>query len=81
MFFIDGGHSKGDVVKDISNLKEHQSESPIWVFDDYDTRFEIYEEIKEIENLHQNSIRINQGTDREEGRAPNHMLIVWGKMK
>ena len=79
MFFIDGGHNKGDVVKDISNLKEFQSESPIWVFDDYDTRFGIYiyEEIRGIENTYQETVRINQSTKDK----PNHMLIAWEKMK
>jgi len=76
MFFIDGGHDRSDVIRDIANLKQFQSDSPIWVFDDYDVRFGIYEEIRSIEDTSEFSVRINQASEER----PNHMLIVWGKM-
>lgn len=81
LFFIDGNHDKGAVIEDINNLKKFQSENPIWIFDDYDLRFGIYEEIKNIEiEATSSSIispnSINQSTEEK----PNHMLITWGKI-
>jgi len=78
MFFIDGSHQKGDVVRDIENLKNHQSNDCVWVFDDYDRRFGIFEELKKIEDKYPNTSVIDQAHKKADNS--NNMLIVWGKM-
>jgi len=45
MFYIDGLHDENDVFDDVSNLISCQSASPIWVFDDFDTRFGCFKDI------------------------------------
>tara|TARA_R100001509_G_scaffold159233_1_gene125387 strand:- start:940 stop:1569 length:630 start_codon:yes stop_codon:yes gene_type:complete len=78
MFFIDGAHQKGDVLSDIENLKHFQSDNCIWVFDDYDERFGIYEELKLLEEKYPNTSVVNQA--HKKAKYSNNMLIVWGKM-
>ena len=78
MFFIDGAHQKGDVMKDIENLKKHQSDDCVWVFDDYDKRFGIYEELKILEKKYPKTSVVDQA--HKESKNSNNMLIVWGKM-
>ena len=76
LFFIDGDHRQGAVVSDIKNLKKHQSDDCIWVFDDYDERFGCYEELYYLENNHSFSrferlkLKISEN---------NHVLIMKGK--
>jgi hypothetical protein len=78
MFFIDGAHGKGDVVRDIKNLKKFQSENCIWVFDDYNRRFGIFEELKIIENKYKKTFVIEQ--THKNAEKSNKMLIVYGRM-
>ncbi len=81
LFFIDGNHDRGAVVEDINNLKKFQSENPIWVFDDYDQRFGIYEEIKNIESKAKVSSVISPNSINQSiEEKPNHMLITWGEI-
>lgn len=76
LFFIDGNHNKGAVVSDIKNLKKHQSDNCIWVFDDYDTRFGCYDELHYLENsenfnkFERVKLKISEN---------NHVLIMKGK--
>jgi len=76
LFFIDGDHRRGAVVSDIKNLKKHQSDNCIWIFDDYDKRFGCYEEIYYLENnekfnkFERAKLRISEN---------NHVLIMKGK--
>ena len=78
LFFIDGDHSRGAVVKDIANLKRHQSKNCIWVFDDYDVRFGCYDELsrlhygEEFDNFERVKIEISDN---------NHILIMKGRFK
>lgn len=46
LFYIDGAHDKGSVLKDVINLRELQSEKCIWIFDDFDFRFGCFDDIK-----------------------------------
>jgi hypothetical protein len=77
LFYIDGAHDRGDVIRDVYYLKEHQSESPIWIFDDYDTRFGCYDDIAEIINLSEDHrvYRVSHVSDK-----PNHQVIIHGKL-
>ena len=50
LFFIDGAHDPGSVFYDILNLKKHQSEKCIWIFDDFDERFGSCIDLKIITN-------------------------------
>lgn len=78
MFWIDGDHVKGAVPTDISNLAEHQSEYPVWIFDDYDNQFGVFEDLNNIlekvsKREKDNNIKIiEQNTN-------NHMLIWEGR--
>ena len=49
-FYIDGLHDEGTVVNDVVNLanKQNTSKKPVWVFDDFDTRFGCFKDIAEI---------------------------------
>ena len=81
LFFIDGNHDRGAVLEDINNLKKFQSENPIWVFDDYDQRFGIYEEIKSIEaQAVKSSVISPNSINQSVEEKPNHMLITSGTL-
>jgi hypothetical protein len=77
MFYIDGAHGRGDVVKDVIRLREFQSDNPIWVFDDYDDRFGCYEDIKRLIN-NKKDVKIYRVGNAASGN-PNHQVIVRGK--
>lgn len=78
LFFIDGDHRRGAVVKDIASLKKHQSNNCIWVFDDYDTRFGCYAELwrlqhsEEFDNFERVKLKISDN---------NHILIMKGRFR
>jgi hypothetical protein len=52
MFYIDGLHDKGTVIADINNLIKCQNSAPaplpVWVLDDFDSRFGCYNDIAEV---------------------------------
>ena len=74
LFYIDGAHDYGDVVRDVINLREVQSENPIWVFDDYDERFGCFGDIKRlIQNAE--DVKIYRVGNAASGN-PNHQVIV-----
>jgi len=52
LFYIDGCHAKGSVLKDVYNLKDLQSteKTPIWIFDDFDKRFGCHDDISTLLN-------------------------------
>ena len=74
LFYIDGAHGYGDVIKDIFNLREVQSENAVWVFDDYDERFGCFKDIsKLIENKEEKKIyRVGNTASGN----PNHQVMV-----
>tara|TARA_R110000851_G_scaffold133481_1_gene268388 strand:- start:18087 stop:19343 length:1257 start_codon:yes stop_codon:yes gene_type:complete len=47
-FYIDGLHDEGTVITDLTNLINKQSSNPVWVFDDFDTRFGCFKDIASI---------------------------------
>lgn len=77
-FYIDGAHRKGSVIQDVKNLKITQSENPIWVFDDFDTRFGCYEDIKYLCMKNKNFAVYRVG-DAASGN-PNHQVVIVGKI-
>ena len=78
MFYIDGAHDRTDVVRDVSNLRKLQSENPIWIFDDFDTRFGCYEDIKFLCKKAKNYKVYSVG---ETARGnPNHQVMIFGRL-
>lgn len=77
MFYIDGAHDYGDVVRDVVNLKETQSEDPIWIFDDFDERFGCYKDIKRLCKMN-GKFKIYRVGNAASGN-PNHQVAVFGK--
>lgn len=49
-FYIDGLHDEGTVINDVVNLasKQNTTKTPVWVFDDFDTRFGCFKDIMKI---------------------------------
>lgn len=77
MFYIDGSHDYGDVIRDVFHLKGVQSENPIWVFDDFDNRFGCYRDIKKLIEGRQD-LKIYRVGNAASGN-PNHQVIIRGK--
>jgi len=77
LFYIDAAHDFGDVIRDVYNLKEVQSDNPIWVFDDYDERFGCY---KDITMLMENrkDVKVCHIGNVASGN-PSHQVIIRGK--
>ena len=74
LYYIDGAHDYGDVVRDVVNLKPTQSEHPIWVFDDYDERFGCYQDIKRLlKNV--DDYKVYRVGNAASGN-PNHQVIL-----
>jgi len=48
LFYIDGLHDKGTVMQDVLNLVSKQANNPVWIFDDFDTRFGCFDDISKI---------------------------------
>jgi SAM-dependent methyltransferase len=48
LFYIDGLHDEGTVIEDVINLANKQSDKPVWIFDDFDTRFGCFNDIVKI---------------------------------
>jgi len=77
LFYIDGAHDYGDVIKDVFYLREVQSENPIWIFDDFDTRFGCYVDIEKL-MANKTDFKIYRVGNAASGN-PNHQVIVRGK--
>lgn len=77
LFYIDGAHDYGDVIRDVFNLREVQSENPIWIFDDFDTRFGCYIDIEKL-IANRSDVKIYRVGNAASGN-PNHQVIVRGK--
>jgi len=75
LFYIDGSHDKGSVLRDVLNLRELQSDDCIWVFDDYDFRFGCFQDIKFICDQAEN-YKVYSVGETASGR-PNHQVIVF----
>lgn len=77
LFYIDGAHDYGDVIRDVFNLKDVQSENPIWVFDDYDARFGCYQDIEALISK-RDDYKIYRVGNAASGN-PNHQVLVRGR--
>ncbi len=78
MFYIDGAHGRGDVIRDVYHMKKFQSENPIWVFDDFDKRFGCYNDILSIMKISKN-FRVYYVGQTASGNS-NHQVIIYGKL-
>jgi predicted O-methyltransferase YrrM len=78
MYCIDASHEYGAVVRDVVNLRDTQSENPIWVFDDFDRRFGCYEDIKRLCQMNGRfkSYRVGNAANGN----PNHQVVMFGKL-
>ena len=78
LFYIDASHESGAVLRDVANLKSLQSDNPIWIFDDFDTRFGCFEDIKKI-CMKSGKFKIYRVGNAASGN-PNHQVVVFGKL-
>ena len=78
LFYIDGAHGKGDVLNDVLNLRRHQSDNPIWVFDDFDSRFGCYEDLSFLCDKFENH-KVYQVNGGECGNS-SHQVIIFGRL-
>ena len=78
MFYIDGAHGTGDVIKDVYFLKKLQSENPVWIFDDYDQRFGCYNDILAIMKIAK-KFKVYSVGNTASGN-PNHQVVIYGKL-
>ncbi len=78
LFYIDASHDKGAVIQDVLNLRDFQSENPIWVFDDFDTRFGCFYDIDRICQMKQNYKVYSVG--KTASGNPTHQVILFGRM-
>lgn len=77
MFYIDGSHDKGAVLTDVANLSSTQSESPIWVFDDYDIRFGCFNDILQLSTAGL-PFKVYHVGETASG-SPSHQIFIKGK--
>jgi len=75
LFWIDGAHTTSAVLYDVLRLAKTQSKNAIWLFDDFNKRFGIYEEINFLSNFNQ-SHSLSLGPTAS--GKPNNMLILSG---
>jgi len=78
MFYIDGAHDKGSVLTDVLNLRDNQSEAPIWVFDDFDLRFGCYQDIAYLCSKNANHKVYDIG--EVASGNPSHQVLLVGKL-
>ena len=78
LFYIDASHEKGAVLQDVQNLKHLQSDSPVWIFDDFDVRFGCFEDIKSL-CKQVGRFKVYRVGDAASGN-PNHQVIISGKL-
>ena len=81
LFYIDGSHEKGAVLKDVATLKRFQTTNqvPIWIFDDFDNRFGCYHDISLIANAAPQYYVYSPG--KTASNNPTHQLVVRGYFK
>jgi hypothetical protein len=81
LFYIDGSHEKGAVLKDVGILKKFQTTNqiPVWIFDDFDDRFGCYHDISLIARAAPQYYVYSPG--KTASNNPTHQLIVRGYFK
>lgn len=78
MFFIDADHRRGSVMRDVANLRRHQHDNTIWIFDDFDLRFGCYHDIMTLCKMNKR-FKIYRVGDAASGN-PNHQVIIFGRL-
>ena len=76
LYWIDGAHHNGAVLYDVIRLAKTQSKECVWIFDDYNERFGIHQELGFISNFNQShSFTLGPTASGK----PNNMLILSGR--
>ena len=78
LFYVDASHKEGAVLRDVECVKHMQSDSPIWVFDDFDTRFGCFNDIQTLCKK-TGRFKIYRVGNAASGN-PNHQVIIFGKL-
>ena len=81
LFYIDGSHDKGAVLKDVRILKKFQTTNqvPVWIFDDFDERFGCYHDLSTIASVAPQYYVYSPG--KTASNNPTHQLVVRGYFK
>ena len=76
MFYIDGSHDRDGVLRDMFNLQHCQikTKKPVWVFDDFDTRFGCFQDIMHIAQFSKGFKVYKVGKTASD--QPSHQLIA-----
>jgi SAM-dependent methyltransferase len=75
LFYIDGMHQENSVLTDIFHLEKTQSDSPVWIFDDFDVRFGCFKDIVKVINVSPRGFKIwNIGLTASGN--PSHQVLV-----
>jgi hypothetical protein len=77
-FYVDASHKKGAVLADVENMKEVQSDNPVWVFDDFDERFGCYNDIRSL-CMQNKNFQVYRVGNAASGN-PNHQVIIIGRL-
>tara|TARA_R100000008_G_C3513983_1_gene130337 strand:- start:10 stop:702 length:693 start_codon:yes stop_codon:yes gene_type:complete len=78
LYYVDASHDYGAVVRDVVNLRETQSENPIWIFDDFDKRFGCHRDIERLCQI-SGKFKIYRVGNAASGN-PNHQVIIFGRL-
>ena len=77
MFWIDGAHHNSAVLNDVVRLAKTQSRNCLWVFDDFNERFGIHQELQWLSNFGEShSLTLGPTASGK----PNNMLILSGRI-
>ena len=80
-FYIDGLHDLGEVSRDVQNLLTTQNPNkiPVWVFDDFDTRFGCAQDIWKL-CLASRSFKVVKIGKTASGQ-PSHQVILFARFE
>ena len=79
LFYIDGLHDEGTVVRDVINLENNQKNPAVWIFDDFDTRFGC---VNDIFSLCQAARRFKvYSLGKTASGQPSHQALIVGYFK
>ena len=81
LFYVDGSHERGAVLRDVKALKKLQctDRKPVWIFDDYDDRFGCYHDISTIAKASTQYFVYSPG--RTASNNPTHQLVMKGRFQ
>jgi len=77
LFYIDGMHDEGTVIRDVVNLANKQTNNPVWIFDDFDVRFGCFNDIVKLIGASQGFKIWNVGLTAS--GKPSHQVMVNSK--